>query len=236
MNDNISTERRLDSLTAATASDWRTVGNVLTSLEQNGRMAPDGDQWIHKVQEKLTDLGHKVSVGHLHKVRRAYGFLSSGMTRDGIPEKYAENAKISSIEIAERLYQLDPAAGSRALAACLDPEAPATAAAIKKQYDAFIEKHPEKKSAMHAAWDQRKKGDTPKSKPFEIQEHSGQDIMSNLQTYISSMEQNALKKDAHIDRLEEELGETNRLLAEAENELEIVIDELKQTKLERYRS
>jgi ribosomal 50S subunit-associated protein YjgA (DUF615 family) len=59
--------------------------------------------------------------------------------------------------------------------------------------------------------------------------------MSNLQTFVSSLQRDALEKDALIENLEEELGETKRLLAEAKHELEIVSDVLREEKREEYR-
>lgn len=231
----IPADKLLGELTAPTATDWRVVGHVLTSLEKTGRTAHDGEQWVHKVQKRLTDVGHTVSAGHLHKVRRAYNFLSSSMELDTIPQKYVVNAKISSIEIVERLYQLDAGEGSRALAACLDPDSPATAADIKKRYDSFVEQHPEKKNAMHAAWVQRKKGNDAKTASAENVKGGVGNILSELQSYISSMEQEAAMKDAQIHELDEELGKTKSLLAEAEHELSIVKDDLKDSRMKSNR-
>ena len=227
----ISADKFLGELTATTATDWRAVGHVLTSLEKTGRTAHDGEQWVHKVQKRLTDVGHTVSAGHLHKVRRAYNFLSSSMELDRIPQKYAVNAKISSIEIAERLYQLDASEGSRALTACLDPDNPATAADIKKRYDSFVEQHPEKKNVMHAAWEQRKKGNDAKATSAGNVNDGVGNILSELQRYISSIEQEAAMKDARIHELDEELRETKRLLAETGLELSIVKDDLKDLRM-----
>ena len=231
-----STGKLLNELTPETATDWRTVGRILTSLEKSGRISSDGEQWINIVREKLTMLGHKVSAGHLHKVRRAYSFLKSSMEVDRIPEKYASNAKISSIEIAERLYQLDSAEGSEALAACLNPTNPATAADIKKRYENFVKRHPEKKNAMHAAWEQRKKTDEPQNRPEGAQKNNARSILVELQQYVSSLETGLSVKDANIETLEEELSETKRLLAEVEHELSIVKDELKDLRMSNSRS
>lgn len=223
-------EDRLDVLTSENADDWRTVGDVLTTLEKDGRIASDGQQWIYKVQEKLTALGREVSVGHLHKVRRAYSFLSFGLRQVQVAGTIVTNAKISSVEIAERLYQLNPQEGLDALEACLDPRHPATAADIKRRYDAFLDKHPKKKTAMHAAWEQRKKSDGPKAARPRISKSAAPDIMSELQAYISSMQQEADERDAYIAQIEEELGETKRQLAEKEYELSIIMDDLKKNK------
>lgn len=231
-----STAKLLNELTPETATDWRTVGRILTSLEKSGRTSTDGEQWINVVRKKLTMLGHKVSAGHLHKVRRAYNFLKSSMEADRIPEKYASYAKISSIEIAERLYQLNSAEGSEALAACLNPKNPATAADIKKRYDNFVKRHPEKKNAMHAAWEQRKKSDEPHNRPEGAQKNTARSILVELQKYVSSLETGLSEKDANIETLEEELSEKRRLLAEVEHELSIVKDELKDLRMANSRS
>jgi hypothetical protein len=221
---NESMSSALSELTGTSASDWRNVGRVLTELESKSRIAPDGEQWISKVVEKLGDIGHSVSIGHLHKVRRAYGFLTSGMKLMEIPEENSGIAKVSSIEIAERLYQIDSKAGFEALAACLDPSKPATAASIKKRYDTYLEKHPTKKSAMHAAWEQRKK--TPTSKNAAPADHDG-DSMHSLSVVVSQVQKEARKKDEMIKELQEDLSETRRLLAEVQYELAIMTDQLK---------
>lgn len=209
---------------------------MLIGLEKSGRTAPDGEQWIYKVQAKLNAVGHPVSQGHMYKVRRAFEFLSSGMELLEIDEANAINAKISSIEIAERLYQRDAREGLDALAACLDQKHPATAAEIKKRYDIFVEQHPEKKTAMDAAWDQRKKGDDPKTKSNRKVKDASVDILSDLQVYLSSLQNEAVSKDAHIRDLEEELAETKRMLAQVEYELTIVSDDLKDLSMKSSRS
>jgi len=231
-----STDKLLNEFTAETATDWRTVARILTSLQKSGRTSWDAEQWINIVREKLTMLGHKVSAGHLHKVRRAYSFLKSSMETDRIPEKHASRAKISSVEIAERLYQLDSAEGPEALAACLNPTNAATAADIKERYDNFVKRHPEKKNAMHAAWEQRKRADDQQNKPEEAQKNNSRSILVELQKYVSSLETGLSVKDANIRSIEEELAETKRLLAEVEHELSIVKDELRDLRMAGSRS
>jgi hypothetical protein len=227
--DDTPTTSALPELTEALASDWRNVGRILTTLEKTGRIAADGEQWINKVKEKLDAIGHPMSTGHLHKVRRAYDFLSSSIRMLGIPEENSRIAKVSSIEIAERLYQIDAKAGSEALEACLNLAKPATAAEIKKIYDSYLEKHPAKKSAMHAAWEQRKKASPSKQ---QTNESSIDDGMSSLSSAVSQVQTAARQKDETIKELQDELGETKRLLAEVEHELSIVVDQVKDARLE----
>jgi hypothetical protein len=217
--ENLPPETLLSSLTAKTATNWQSVGSVLKSLESHGRIAPDGEQWLFKVKASLDEVGHSVSVGHLHKVRRAYHFLSSGMKMLGISKEKGLSAKVSSIEIAERLYQLDSREGLDALEACLDQNRHITAADIKRRYDKFIDAHPEKKTAMHAAWDQRKKGDKPKASTSVGAADPKSHILLELQAYISSLQKEVSEKNTYINELEEELSEMKILLTEAAQDL-----------------
>ena len=84
---------------------------------------------------------------------------------------------------------------------------------------------------MHAAWEQRKKGNDAKTASAENVKGGVGNILSELQSYISSMEKEATVKDARISELEDELGETKRLLAEVEYELSIVKDDLNDSRM-----
>lgn len=148
-------ETHLRALDGDTAASWLTVGRVLSALERQSRAAPSGSPWQDIVRERLERAGQPVSTGHLYKIRRAHQFLEEcapeAVTQDPPP-------RISSVEVAERLYRLDPEAGKQALHDILGPK-PITYLDIKKRYEGVLEAKPEMKSARHIAWDRRKPDD-----------------------------------------------------------------------------
>lgn len=145
-------ETHLRALDGDTAASWLTVGRVLSALERQSRAAPSGSPWQDIVRERLEKAGQPVSAGHLYKIRRAHQFLEEcapeAVTQDPPP-------RISSVEVAERLYRLDPEAGKQALHDILGPK-PITYMDIKRRYEALLEARPEMKSARHIGWDKRK--------------------------------------------------------------------------------
>lgn len=140
--------------------NWLVVGGVLSALERQARANPAGKLWQDIVQERLERAGHPVSTGHLYKIRRAYQVLE-----ELAPEAVNQEPppRISSIEVVERLYRLDPQAGKQALRDALGPK-PTSYVSLKQRYDEALEEKPELKSARHIAWEKRKPdGSAPES-------------------------------------------------------------------------
>ncbi len=203
----------LASLDPQSVKDWQAVGSVIYGLERKGRIAPDGRPWIALVKDRLENLQHPVSMGHLHKIRRSYEFLSNGLRSLKVPAEQARQARISSVEIADRLYNLDHEEGLGALAACIDPQRPATAAEISRRYQTYVEKHPEKLTVLQASWKQRKKPEASWPAGFP-------EILRGLQDYVASLHSMIEARDAQINDLKEDLEETQHALREAETHLE----------------
>jgi hypothetical protein len=135
----------LKSIDNKTGSDWKHVGAVLMELEDISRADEKGRAWADRVLEQLIVQKTPMSKNHLHKIRRSYGFLEEGMKLLDLPTERASIARISSIEVAERLFQLDKKEGLNALDACLDRISPATCADINLRYNVFLAANPEMK-------------------------------------------------------------------------------------------
>jgi hypothetical protein len=155
MTDENSAENRLLALTHEDAKDWIVVGRLLLDLESQSRASPSGRPWQDVIRDRLTELNASISSGHVHKLRRAIAFLSKHAP-DAISSASSFSPKISAIEVAERLYRLDPNAGKKALADVLAPE-PVTYVELQKRYSEALQENPEMKSPRQLAWEARRK-------------------------------------------------------------------------------
>lgn len=256
-----SVESVLTKLTADTATQWQVVGEVLCDLERMSGVSLSGDTWQEVVAEKLAALGHPVSQGHLYKVRRSYAFAVHALPYLELPNQVLANAKISAVEVAERLYRLDTDAGYDALKACADEQNPATGSEIKRLYESFLERHPERRNPKQVAWVERKKPGTQNTNElsdgevYSVQEPAVADKptagsltdhllgaeawLTVLQPVISKlhdMEVNKRKQNEEISRLEEENEELRREIKEARQHEQLASEALKDVRMELVKS
>jgi hypothetical protein len=150
-------QQRLLSLTRDDAESWIMIGRLLLDLEAQSRADSNGLPWQDVVRNRLDELGVSVSSGHIYKIRRAVGFLIEHAPDAAAPENSAP-PKISAIEVAERLYRLDPAAGKKALNDVVGPD-PVTYVELQRRYSDALAAHPEMKSPRQIAWEARRKAD-----------------------------------------------------------------------------
>lgn len=150
-------EERLLSLTHDDAKNWIVIGRLLLDLEAHSRADPAGRPWQDVVRSRLEELDASISSGHIYKVRRAIAFLIEHAP-EAIASGSASQPKISAIEVAERLYRLDPEAGKKALDDVVGPN-PVTYVELQKRYNDALEANPEMKSPRQAAWEIRRKTD-----------------------------------------------------------------------------
>ena len=224
-------EGLLAEITPENAGDWRVIGSVMKRLSSTSEVSPEGRLWHDVMLQVLQERGHPISSSHLHRIRRAYSFLEAGMEARGIPRERTSIAKISSVDLAERLFQMDAEAGFDALEACLDPRRRATKADIQARYEEYLSAHPEKKQPMQVAWERRK----ARQQPPTTSETSGHPAaqhatISRLLDQISECGKAltaAAEKDARtIDELREELRRCREELAFVKAQLKAASAEL----------
>lgn len=226
-------ESLLAELTPENAGDWRLIGSVMKRLSSTSEVSPEGRLWHDVVLQVLEERGHPISSSHLHRIRRAYSFLEAGMQARGIPQERASIARISSVDLAERLFQMDAEAGFDALEACLDPRRRATKADIQVRYEEYLSAHPEKKQPMQVAWERRKArqeaSTTAEASDPPVAQHA---TISRLLDQISECGKAvsaASEKDARtIDDLREELRRCREELAFARGQLKAASAELQE--------
>lgn len=222
----------LSELTPENSGDWQRVGDVMRRLNQISEVSADGRAWHDVVLEALAANGHQISSGHLHRIRRTYQFLKEGMWEREIPKEREGLAKISSLDQAERLFQLDHEAGLDALEACLDIKKPATKVDIQKRYEDYLVAHPEKKTPMQAAWDRRRSPKETTASEADVVRHVGTQTASASATlrriadHVTVLETAARKDAAKIAELERELLDVNAELVETKQHLQITSEEL----------
>lgn len=210
--------------------DWLTIGRVLSQLELLSRASDTGSSWQNVVADVLESGGTKMSPGHLHKIRRVYGFMEKGMKHLGLPFEEMSFAKLSSVEVAERLFRIDADAGYAALAACLRPQNPAKLTEIKALYDQHLASHPERMSPRQLGWRARRSFEGPHPEIHAIVDGvasdrasvSGQAIKQLFErmereviSIIAFLEGTVAERDERIRSLEEELENTSLALNEA---------------------
>lgn len=221
----------LSELTPENSGDWQRVGDMIRRLNQISEVSADGRPWHDVMLEALAAHGQQMSSGHLHRIRRAFHFLEEGMIERGIPKERAGLAKISSLDQAERLFQLDREAGLDALEACLDIKKPATKADIQKRYEDFHAAHPDKKTPMQAAWDRRRsKQDQPACEVDDarIVDENATDVAATLRgiaKYVTDLETAAQKDAATIAALKQEISDISAELWCTKQELQILSEE-----------
>lgn len=147
-------EQRLTSLTPDDARNWIVIGRLLIDLEAHSRADSSGRPWQDVVRNRLEELGAPISSGHIYKIRRAIGFLIEHAPDAATPEN-SSPPKISAIEVADRLYRLDPDAGKAALEDVVGPDQ-VTYVELQKRYRDALEAHPEMKSPRQIAWETRR--------------------------------------------------------------------------------
>jgi hypothetical protein len=147
-------ERRLKTLTRDDAKNWIVVGCLLLDLEAQSRADPAGLPWQDVVKNRLEELGVSISTGHIYKIRRAVGFLIEHAP-DASRLENTSPPKISAIEVAERLYRLDPDAGKKALSDAVGPD-PVTYVELQRRYGDALKANPEMKSPRQIAWEGRR--------------------------------------------------------------------------------
>lgn len=229
----------LSELTSENAGDWQCVGDMMRRLNRISEVSAEGRPWHDVMLEALAANGHQISSGHLHRIRRAFDFLDEGMRERGIPRERARLAKISSLDQAERLSQLDRDAGLDALEACLDIKKPATKDEIQKRYEDFLATHPEKKTPMQAAWEHRrsKKETTAAAadvvRPAGTQEASVATTLRTIADHVTDLETASGEDAARIAELERELLDVNAELTETKQTLQIVLEELEDIRKKR---
>lgn len=221
----------LSELTPENSGDWQRVGDMMRRLNQISEVSADGRAWHDVMLEALAAQGQQMSSGHLHRIRRAFHFLEEGMTEREVPKQRAGLAKISSLDQAERLFQLDREAGLDALEACLDIKKPATKADIQKRYEDYLAAHPKKKTPMQAAWDRRrKKQDKPvfEGDAARVVEADATTIAAMLRTiadYVTNLETTSQQDAEKIAELEQEVLDVRAELTKAKQHLQILSEE-----------
>ena len=227
-------EEILSTLTRDNARDWQYVGDLMRRLNRISEVSAEGYPWHDVMLDALAAHGHEISSGHLHRIRRAYDFLEEGMSVRKIPKERARIAKISTMDQVERLFQLDPEAGLDALEACLDIAKPATKSDIQKRYEEYLARHPEKKTAMQAAWDRRRSSKEDTAYEADVgdqakdQSASFATTLRRIADYITELEAASQKDKAKIMALEQEISDMNAEMTETKQNLQIAVDELRE--------
>lgn len=141
-------------LSAARSSEtWLLLGDALARLDELGPYSTDGRPWTEVVQEAYEKFGYgSVSVGHLQKVRRVRNFVRKGLKALDLPITDADVAatQMSALEVAERLYTLDPRRGAKALVACIRGERKFVD--MRREYDAYVEENADRLPSKRATW------------------------------------------------------------------------------------
>ncbi len=234
-------EHSLRDLTQEQAENWVTIGRLLFELEAHSRGDASGRPWQDVLRDKLTELGAPISAGHLYKVRRAYAFLHAHAPGDFVQGE-AEAPRISSVEVAERLYRIDVQEGLKALADAVGPT-PVPYVDLKKRYDKALENRPEMKSPRQVAWETRRKSSGSPKAPDDVAAEapeqprdnaSGQDETSGppqaLQKKVSTLFHQAWKAgwDAATAQREPELDDLRNKVREYQEEIKILASKVRE--------
>lgn len=227
----------LASLTKATAGQWQRVGAVLRDLERISPVSGDGRTWHEVVRARLDELGHPVSPGHLHKVRRSHAFLSEGIRHLGLAEADAARARIASVETAERLHQIDADEGWAALRDCLDPASPATQAQVRARLDAYLEAHPDRRTPKQVAWARRRSepaaGDAAPGStiPDGVEVQGSRSILDRLARHVAGLEAAIRARDARIATLRGQLETAKAERESARGDADLLRAELHEVRI-----
>lgn len=161
-------ERNLLELTKKQSGNWALVGMLLLELESQSRTDATGRPWQDRLLDRLLEVNASISAGHLYKIRRAATFLQE-QAQGAIRQAIEYPPKISSIEVAERLFRIDQHKGLQALHDALGPD-PVPYIDLKKRYDEALTAHPEMRSPRQIAWEARRKATGAIKKPNEASE------------------------------------------------------------------
>lgn len=151
----------LDRLTAQLAlrgaddSFWIVVGDALHDLEALDQTSDQGRRWTEVLCSHLEKQpkNQAFSTGHLNKVRRVHRLVRA--LAAGFPDEQIEKAQFSALELVERLHALDSEKGLAALKSCIKEGT--SFSAMRKQYQDFLSKNPERLPARQSTW-LRKRG------------------------------------------------------------------------------
>lgn len=151
----------LDRLTAQLAarsaddSFWLVVGDALHDLEALDQTSDQGRRWPEVLSSHLETLptNRAFSAGHLNKLRRVHRLVRA-LAKE-FRDAQIEKAQFSALELVERLHALDPEKGLAALTSCIKEGT--SFSAMRKQYQDFLSKNPERLPARQSTW-LRKRG------------------------------------------------------------------------------
>lgn len=144
-------EQRIKALTREKAETWVDIAQLLHDLEAVSRTSSSGRAWPDLLREHLDDIGAPISTGHLYKMRRAFSFLMAHVPA-GTNMQNLRRTKISAVDVAERLYRLDPEQGKTALA---DVLADTPYIELQARYEDALASKPEMRSPRQLAWARR---------------------------------------------------------------------------------
>lgn len=218
------------SLTEQQARSWVDVGKALHDAERLSKVSPSGRSWQDILRERLEALGHPMSVGHLSKIRRAYGFLKK-FSPEYVSDDQLLDAKISAVEVAERLHRIAPEQGVKALEDIFADE-PVTYVELQSRYDEAVNKNPEMRSVRQLAWAARRAGSSPAPKqsapPQESVEVGKQGPSQRLYKSVTELIQNAwsegwneakLQSDAMIAAKAQEISQLTTMVANLKKQI-----------------
>lgn len=140
-------EDLLKALTADRAACWIDVAETLAGLEALSRVSQNGRAWHDVMKDHLATLGLQISSGHIYKIRRAYSFLKKNVP-PGTSIDQLRRVKVSAVEVSERLFRLDPAAGLRALHDAVADD-PTPYVELQARYESALAAQPEMKSRVN---------------------------------------------------------------------------------------
>lgn len=184
------------SLTDEQARNWIDVARVLSSAESTSKVSPEGRPWQEVLQERLKALGQTVSIGHLAKIRRAYEFLQKNAPVS-VSDERIQAARVSAVEVADRLHRISPEQGKKALEDLLADE-PVTYVELQSRYAAALDANPQKRSLRQLAWAARKEGAAggadaklTASPPQNISKHERRGPSDKLRKTLAELTQQA---------------------------------------------
>lgn len=132
---------------------WLLIGDTISDLEAILPQSPDGRPWTEVVRDLHEGLGYGgLSVGHVQKVRRIRNFVRRelGLENALFPDSTLVRAQVSALEVAERFHAIDPDRGRAALISCVRDRRKFVE--LKREYDAYLEKNPERLPRKQATW------------------------------------------------------------------------------------
>lgn len=144
-------------LASADTAAWLLLGDALAALDELGAQSSDGRPWPEVLQAFHEGLGYgRLSVGHLQKIRRVRNFVraTSETGEACLTDDEISRAQLSALEVAERLHSLDAKRGQAALIACIGGR---KFVDMQREYDEYVEQHPDRLPRRQATWLQKRK-------------------------------------------------------------------------------